>query len=121
MKKVHKVVCIACPLSCEIELIEEGGEILEIRGNKCKKGKEYAVAEFTNPVRILTTTVRIEGGMLPVLPVRSEKPIPKKLIKKCIKELAKIEVKAPIKCGDVIYANILNTGINIISSRDLVR
>ena len=121
MKKVHKFVCIECPLSCEVELIEENGEILEIRGDRCKKGKEYAVAEFTNPLRILTTTVRIEGGILPVLPVRSEKSIPKGLIRECMKELAKVEVKAPIKCGEVICANILNTGINIISSRDLVR
>ena len=121
MKKVHKFVCIECPLSCEVELIEENGEILEIRGDRCKKGKEYAVNEFTNPLRILTTTVRIEGGMLPVLPVRSESLVPKGLMRECMKELAKVEVEAPIKCGEVICTNILNTGINIISSRDLAR
>jgi len=38
-----------------------------------------------------------------------------------MKELAKIRVRAPIKCGDIVCENILNTGINIIVSRDLPR
>ena len=121
MKRVHEFVCIECPLSCEIELIEEGGKILEISGDRCKKGKGYVVAEFTNPLRIMTTTVRIEDGILPVLPVRSEGFIPKVLMKKCVKELAKVKIKAPIKCEEVICTNILNTGINIVSSRDMVK
>jgi CxxC motif-containing protein len=119
MKKAHKFVCIDCPLSCEVELVEEDSKIFEIRNNRCKKGKEYAIAEFINPVRILTTTVRVEGGILPVIPVRSKEPIPKKLIRECMRELAKVKVKAPIKCGDVLHANILNTGVYIASSRDL--
>jgi len=112
---MSKVICIECPLSCEVEVIDG----LEVRGNRCKKGEEYAIAEFTNPERTLTTTVRVENGVLPVIPVRSEKPIPKGLIRKCMGELALIRLKAPIKCGDVIIENILNTGIHIISSRDL--
>ncbi len=118
MKK-HRFVCIDCPLSCEVALTEEDGKILEIKNNRCKKGEEYAIAEFTNPVRILTTTVRVEGGILPVVPVRSKGHIPKKLIRECMRELAKVEANAPIKCGDMIYENILNTGIYIVSSRDL--
>lgn len=119
MKKVHKFVCIECPLSCGVDLIEENSKILEIRGNRCEKGKEFTVAEFTNPVRTLTTTVRIRNGVLPVLPVRSDAPIPKGLIRECMKELAKVEVEAPVKCGEVIYTNILNTRTNIIASRDM--
>jgi CxxC motif-containing protein len=119
MKKSHNFTCIQCPLSCQIELIEEEGKILEVKDNLCKLGEKYAIAEFTNPVRILTTTAYIQRGILPMLPIRSEKPIPKNLMMQCMKELAKIRVTAPIKCGDIVCENILNTGINIIASRDL--
>jgi len=119
LKKKHYFTCIVCPVGCQIELVEEEGRIVEVIGGECKLGEEYARKEFTNPERVLTTTVQVEGGALPVLPVRTEKPISKKLIKSCMKKLAEVIVKAPIKCGEVVYANILDTGVNIIASRDL--
>jgi len=121
MKRIHDFTCIMCPLSCQIELIEERNKILEVKGNRCKQGEKYAIDEFKNPVRILITTVYIEEGILPMLPVRSEKPIPKSFMKKCVKELSKTKTKAPVRCGDIIYENILNTGTNVIASRDLIR
>jgi CxxC motif-containing protein len=117
--KTHTYTCIKCPLSCEIELIEEENTILEVKGHTCSQGEKYVTEEFTNPVRVLTTTVRIEKGVLPVLPVRSEEPIPKDMMKRCVKELSTLTVKAPIHCGDTICENILNTGIKIIASRDI--
>ncbi|MGB9672020.1 MAG: DUF1667 domain-containing protein, partial [Candidatus Norongarragalinales archaeon] len=119
MKKKHNFTCIGCPVGCEITLTTDDGVIVEVVGGECRLGTEYAKKEFINPERILTTTVRVEGGVLPVLPVRTEKPIQKKLIKDCMRKLAKVVVKAPIKCGQVIYANILDTGVNIVASRDL--
>ena len=118
--KVHTFTCIKCPLSCQIELAEEN-QILEVKGHMCKQGETYAIDEFTNPVRILTTTVCVEEGVLPVLPVRSAKPIPKQLMKESVRKLSTIKVKAPITCGDLIYENILNTGISIIACRDMPR
>jgi CxxC motif-containing protein len=117
--KKHHFTCIVCPAGCQIVLTEEKGRIVEVLGGECKLGHEYARKEFTNPERVLTTTVRVEAAVLPVLPVRTEKPIPKKLIKDCMKKLANVTVKAPIKCGEIIYKNILDTGVNIIASRDL--
>lgn len=117
--KTHTFICIKCPLSCEIELIEERNEILEISGHTCPQGEKYATEEFTNPVRTLTTTVSVQEGVLPVLPVRSEKPLPKSMMKECVKALSTVRVKAPVKCGDLVCENILNTDVNIIASRDL--
>jgi CxxC motif-containing protein len=119
MKKSHFFTCILCPLGCRVELVEDENKILEIKGNECKKGKKYATSEFANPLRILTTTIKIQGGIIPKLPVRSTRPIPKKLIILCIKELVKVKVKAPIRYGDAILRNIFNLGVDIISSRDL--
>ena len=119
MRKVHKFTCIGCPSSCEIELTEDNGKILKTVGAGCNIGKEYAIKEFTAPERILTSTVRVENGVLPVLPVKSEKPIPKGLVRESVRELARVKVKAPIKQGDVVYNNILNTSVNVIASRSL--
>ena len=117
--KTHTFICIMCPLSCEIELVEERNEILEIKGHNCPQGEKYVIEEFTNPVRTLTTTVSVQKGVLPVLPVRSEKPIPKSMMKECVKALSTVRVKAPVTCGDLICESILNTGVNIVASRDL--
>lgn len=118
MRKVHKFTCIGCPSSCEIKLFENDSKKIEVVGG-CKIGKEYAIKEFTAPERILTSTVRVENGVLPVLPVKSEKPIPKKLIRESVRALAKVKVRAPIKQGSIVYENMLNTGVNVIASKEL--
>lgn len=119
--KTHTFTCIKCPLSCQVELVEEGNTIVEVKGHTCPQGEKYVVDEFTNPVRILTTTVCVDEGILPVLPVRSEKPIPKHLMKQCVKEVSTMQVKAPVTCGDIICENILDTGVDVVASRDLAR
>ncbi len=119
--KTHTFTCIKCPLSCQIELVEENNEILKVEGHTCNQGEKYVTEEFTNPVRTLTTTVRIQKGVLPVLPVKSENPLPKTLMRKCVEELSTVKVKAPVTCGDIICKNILNTGVDIVASRNLPR
>ena len=119
MSKVHEFTCIGCPFSCELKLVEEDGKRPEVTGAGCKIGEEYAIKEFKAPERILTSTVRVENGVLPVLPVKSERPIPKKLIMAGVRELAKVKVKAPIKQGSVVYENMLNTGVNVVASRSV--
>ncbi|MDD5447745.1 MAG: DUF1667 domain-containing protein [Actinomycetota bacterium] len=119
MKNKHQYVCINCPLSCSLELLEEKGEVAEVQGAECKIGKKYAEEEFKNPRRMVTTTVLIEGGELPLLPVRSKSSIPKALVGEAVKALADVVVKAPVKSGDIIYPNIVDTGVDIVASRDL--
>lgn len=119
--KTHTFTCIKCPLSCQIELVEENNEILKVEGHTCNQGEKYVPEEFTNPVRTLTTTVRIQKGVLPVLPVRSENPLLKNLTRRCVEELSIVRVNAPVTCGDIICKNILDTGIDIVASRDLPR
>ena len=114
----HKITCIHCPLGCQIK-VEEKNNNFQFSGNFCIKGEEYSILEIKNPTRILTTTVLVKNGKQLLLPVRSEKGIHKDLIKKCIFILSKLKVKAPIKYKDIIYKNILNTGINIIASRNI--
>jgi len=106
----NDITCIICPLGCKIHIEEENNDFT-FSGNICSKGEEYAIQEIKNPIRIVTTTVFVDNDNHRLLPVRS-------LVLKCIVELSKIKVKTPIKCGDIIYENILGTGVNIIASRD---
>lgn len=110
--------CIICPTGCLVHVENVNGELI-IEGHSCKRGEEYAREEFISPKRILTTTMRVENGFLPLIPVRSDKPIPKDKLENTLKEIAKTKTIAPIKMGDILLKNVLELEINIIASRDL--
>ncbi len=110
--------CIVCPLSCKGTLVvsEEG---YETEGFICKRGIKYAINEYTNPKRMLTTTVKIIDGLYPNLPVVSNQEIDKSMMFKCLEFLHKVEVIAPVSAGDIIAENILDTGVNVIAGRNM--
>lgn len=115
---IRNVICIECPIGCNIKIVkDEDG--YKISGNSCKRGYEYAVREMEDPKRVLTTTVKLNNSYLKRLPVRSSSEIPKRLIFECMNILKDIEVSAPIRAGQVIVENILNTGADIIASRSV--
>lgn len=120
MPKSINVICTNCPMGCNITLsIEErSGEVIAIEGNKCKQGRQYALAEFRNPVRVLTATVRTTSKKSPLLPVRTNKPIPKDKMKDMMYVIARIIVNKPVKIGQVIEPNIMDMGVNLIATRD---
>jgi CxxC motif-containing protein len=115
-----KMICIACPLGCHIEVFRNHSEDgFSVTGNQCKRGIDYGVKEMINPTRLLTTTVKLRNSYLNRLPVRTDLPIPKAMIANCMREINRIEVCAPVKAGIVLIRNILNTGVNVISSRSI--
>lgn len=119
MEKKHNLICINCPLGCRLEVIEtdNGGWLIE--GNQCKRGKIYAIKELTEPTRVLTTTVKVNNGLLNRLPVRSKDSIPKDKIYDAMKLINQITVESPVHVGDIIIKDILETGVDIIASRDM--
>ena len=120
MAKVETIICVGCPLGCEVKLtLNDKNEVIEVEGNKCKEGKEYAQQEFRNPVRTLTATVLTEGSSQPLLPVRTSKPILKTLFAQSMMVIAEVRVKPPIEIGDVIVPNLLDIGVDVVSSSAL--
>ena len=118
---VVKVIrCIVCPTGCQIQAVSKGSDIV-FEGYTCKRGLEYAEQEFYEPKRILTTTIRVEDGFLPLIPVRTDKPILKDRLREALNEIAKTVVKPPVKMGDILIENILELDLNIIASRDLAK
>lgn len=114
MKK--EIICTICPIGCSIIVEGEKDNIFSISGNQCNRGLDFSKNEFLHPVRILTTSVKVENSPTPLLPVRSNKPIPKELIMECMKVIKEVKVKAPIKSKDVIISNICGSGADIIAT-----
>mgnify|MGYP003262588912 CR=1 FL=1 len=115
----HEMICICCPRGCYLTVTSEDGDIKEITGNRCRRGETYAKEELISPVRVVTTTVRLNGGKVPMLPVKTSKAIPKPLIFDCIDTMRDISVSTPVSIGDVIIPNVLGTGADIIATRSI--
>lgn len=111
------IICVACPMGCGITVdIDDGGNILSVTGNTCKRGDAYARTECTNPVRSLATTVKVEGGIHNVVPCKSAGALPKDKITECMKIINAAQASAPVALGDILIENILDTGINIVAT-----
>lgn len=116
MKK--EIICTVCPRGCRIFV--DGDTTLSIEGYGCKRGLTYAEAEYTNPVRILTTTVKVAGKDNGLLPVRSEKPLPKAKLFDCMEVLKVATARLPVKRYDIIVEDICGTGVNIVATKDMM-
>jgi len=111
--------CVTCPVGCEVDVELRDGSIVSIKGNKCDKVKEFVLQELKEPMRVLTTTVRIEGARWAMLPVRTDNPIPKRLFLQAIGELASIDLQAPVHMAEVIIKDIAGSGANIVATRTM--
>lgn len=117
----EKIICVGCPMGCETTLhIDTRGKVTKIEGYKCKEGRQFVMEEYQNPVRVFTTTLLTENTPRPLLPVRSDRPILKTKMEDAARVLAPLRVKPPIKGGQVIFKNLLNTGADIIATDDLI-
>lgn len=117
----NKIICISCPIGCRMTVQSKDGKITSIIGNACPKGIKYAEEEFINPLRILTTTVKVIGGEFPLVSAKTEKAIPKRLLLKAMAEIAEIEVNAPVEIGQVIKDNLIGTGVSLVATRNIKR
>ncbi len=119
--EVASYLCIGCPLGCRLEVEEERGEIVEVRGQSCKKGDVFARQEHTDPRRVVTTTVAVTGGLWSRLPVKTQGDVPKAAVVDVCRLLHGLTFEAPVTIGQVIAADVLGTGVDVVASRDLPR
>ncbi|MFA6079105.1 MAG: DUF1667 domain-containing protein [Candidatus Omnitrophota bacterium] len=116
---IKKMTCIECPKGCTLAVDIENCKVTKVEGAKCPKGTGYAITEVENPERILTATVLASGLSLKLVPVRTDKPIPKKDIKRAVLEIRNMRVAKPLKSGDVIADNFLGLGVKLIATREV--
>lgn len=113
------LVCIICPLGCELTAELEKNMVTNVAGFQCKKGKTYAINEILNPCRVLTTTMRTANPDFPLLPVRSSDGVPKTMLIPCMEEIAKIQAPSKINLGEPVLKKLLGLDIDMISCRTI--
>lgn len=115
--ETRELICIGCPLGCPLTVTM--GEDITVKGNTCPRGEEYAKKEVTNPTRIVTSSVVVEGGSIARVSVKTAHDIPKGKIFDCMKEIRGALVKAPVHIGDVIIGNVAGTGVEIVATKNI--
>lgn len=117
--------CTTCPSEClltvEVKRGADGAvaEVYSVAGNSCPRGDKFAHQELTCPMRVLTTTVAVSGGDEALLPVRTAEAIPLALHAQAMDLIRSLVVDAPVRMGDVILPNLLDTDINLVASMDI--
>ena len=113
----RELTCIVCPKGCQLVVELEGKEIISISGHTCKRGEEYAKTECTAPMRTITSTAAISGGG--VVPVKTDKTVPKELMLDCMALINQVRVDRGTPLGAVVIENILDTGANVITTKSV--
>lgn len=116
----RELICIGCPLGCPMTVTIDGEEI-KVEGNTCARGEAYAKKEVLSPTRIVTSSIRVKGGTLAMVSVKTKSDIPKGKIFDCMKEIRSAEVEAPVALGDVLIADCAGTGVDIIATKKVGR
>lgn len=119
MAETRELICINCPLGCGLTVTLDVGEVIKVDGNTCPKGEAYGKKEVTNPTRIVTSSIRVSGGVLPVVSVKTASDIPKEKIMECARVLKEIEVQAPVAIGDVVLENVCGTGVSMVATKNV--
>ncbi|MDX9898383.1 MAG: DUF1667 domain-containing protein [Spirochaetia bacterium] len=118
MNAIKELTCIECPRGCRLIVTVVDGEA-SVTGNSCPKGQVYGAQEAVAPMRTLTTTVVVEGSPRRRLPVRSDGELPLSRLLEAMAAIDPIVVRPPLKHGDIVAANLLGLGVNLIASDDL--
>lgn len=110
------LICIRCPLGCMLAVEMENGEVVNVTGNTCPRGKAYAEKEVTNPTRIVTSTVKVAGGDRVSVACKTKDDIPKDKIFDVARALKDVVAQAPVAIGDVLLENVAGTGVEIVAT-----
>lgn len=106
----RQITCIVCPRGCSMTADINGTDI-EVTGNSCKRGREHAIGECTNPVRSLTSSVHVGNREGIMVSVKSASPIPKGKMMEVMHRIRNTTAMAPIAIGDVLISDVYGTQI----------
>lgn len=116
----RNLTCIGCPLGCALKVTIDG-ENVTVTGNTCKRGADYGAKEVTHPTRIVTSTVCVKNGTIPMVSVKTAQDIPKEKIMDVMDCINRITVEAPVHIGDVLLSDVAATGVDIVATKNVVQ
>jgi CxxC motif-containing protein len=115
-----RLTCVLCPVGCELEIAKNAAGDLEVTGNQCDKGVAFAVEEVLRPKRNLATSVPVEGTAARMVSVRLTAAVPRELVFPILAEIAKLRPRTPVRRGQVLIANVLGSGADVIATRTVL-
>ena len=115
--EIKELTCINCPMGCRITVTMEGNEVVSVTGNTCKRGEVYARTEVVDPVRTVTTTIKVTGGNVDRVSCKTKTPVPKEKIFDVMAEIGSSCCTAPVKIGDVLIPDCAGTGVPIVATK----
>ena len=118
--KTREMICINCPMGCSLTVTQADDGTITVTGNTCKRGSDYAAKEVTHPTRIVTSTVCVRGGSIPMVSVKTAQDIPKEKIFEIMKYINALTVTAPVHIGDVLLKDIAGTGVDLIATKEVL-
>lgn len=110
------LICTQCPRGCRLT-VEEG----RVEGNACPRGRDFGLQEAQAPMREVSSTVAVSGGVHPVCPVKTAAPVPKHLQKEVVRALQALTVPAPLSVGQKVLENVCGTGVAVIATRAMAK
>ncbi len=111
------LICIICPRGCMLHAEEKDGK-LSVSGNACPRGEKYAIDECTNPVRTITSIVRVSNREDTMASVKTASPIPKGKIFDAMELIRSAAVEAPVHIGDVILSDVY--GSPVVATKEIL-
>ncbi len=116
---MREMICINCPMGCHLQVDDANLADIKVTGNICPRGVTYAKNEITCPKRMVTGSVRVSGGNIAMVSVKTFEAIPKQLIFDCLEQLKKVVLQAPVHIGDVVIANVCGCGVDVIATKEI--
>jgi CxxC motif-containing protein len=114
---VDRLTCVLCPVGCELEVHKDAAGEFQVEANQCDKGPPFALEEVLRPRRNLATSVPIAGTAARMVSVRLTGPVPRELVFPILAEIAKLRPQAPVRRGQVLIADVLGAGVDVIATR----
>ena len=118
MTETREMICILCPMGCQLCVSREGDDIT-VSGSECGRGKQYGVTELTNPVRVVTSSVLVSGGERPLVSVKSAGMVPKAAIPEVLRAIRELRPGAPVRIHDVLIPNVAGTGVDVVATHSV--
>ena len=116
---MREMICICCPMGCRLTVDDSDVNNVKVSGNTCPRGEKYGKEEVVCPKRMVTSVVRVKGGDVAMVSVKTKEAIEKSRIFDALDALKGVEVKAPVKIGDVIVKDVLGSGVDFIATKNV--
>lgn len=115
----REMICINCPMGCRLTVDDADKANIKVTGNTCPRGVTYATNEIIAPKRMVTGSVVVVGGTIPMVSVKTREAIPKGLIFESLEQLKQVRLTAPVHIGDVVIADVCGCGVDFVATKNV--